>query len=373
MASPSETMCLKETIAMLEKRVKELESSGGESSKADHKNSKAVGRLSQRQSKAIQVAKEDTVEKPVPTYEQLFHFPLKKSDRDPSLLYGKEFLAKYYVDSVHAVHCSNLRTVRGWMKAFDSKLCDLRHNLEGKDELMNFIQEHHDEIEEVMFRGSEYHWKVEDIYTFCLRHRQANRKNEKKKSTLVNTTNLISIEENNLQPINEEVYHPHIDFEKDQNYSEAIITGVQVEALLDVVEEEDEALASNGSFLALIEDVTKSVLKNVLNESVTLQNTKAFNELSNGSHEYDMNFDKDDQETILIKFLEVPTVDALYITLKASFNLAKRSTDFTGDRQEQSVDGMRSSFVVYLLATNKVRISKCDSSPLSVDDVIVVE
>ncbi|KAI5062815.1 hypothetical protein GOP47_0021362, partial [Adiantum capillus-veneris] len=87
----------------------------------------------------------------------------------------------------------------------------------------------------------------------------------------------------------------------------------------------------------------------------------------------DMNFDKDDQETILIKFLEVPTVDALYITLKASFNLAKRSTDFTGHRQEQSVDGMRSSFVVYLLATNKVRISKCDSSPLSVDDVIVVE
>ncbi|KAI5071117.1 hypothetical protein GOP47_0013368 [Adiantum capillus-veneris] len=118
----------------------------------------------------------------------------------------------------------------------------------------------------------------------------------------------------------------------------------------------------------------KSVLKNVLNESITLQNTKAFNELSNGSHEYDMNFDKDDQETILIKFLEVPTVDALYITLKASFNLAKRSTDFTGDCQEQSVEyGMRSSFVVYLLATNKVRISKCDSSPLSVDDVIVIE
>ncbi|KAI5080259.1 hypothetical protein GOP47_0005738 [Adiantum capillus-veneris] len=177
MASPSETMSLKDTIAMLEKRVKELESSGGESSKVDHKNSKAVGRLAQRQSKAIQVAKEDTVEKPVLTYEKLFRFPLKKSDRDPSLLYGKEFLAEYYADSVHADHCFNLRTIRGWMKAFDSKLCDLRHNLEGKDELMSFIQEHHDEIEEVTFRGAEYHWKVEDIYTFCLRHRQAKRKN----------------------------------------------------------------------------------------------------------------------------------------------------------------------------------------------------
>ncbi|KAI5062814.1 hypothetical protein GOP47_0021361, partial [Adiantum capillus-veneris] len=70
------------------------------------------------------------------------------------------------------------------MKAFDSKLCDLRHNLEGKDELMSFIQEHHDEIKEVTFRGAEYHWKVEDIYTFWLHHRQAKRKNEKKKSTL---------------------------------------------------------------------------------------------------------------------------------------------------------------------------------------------
>ncbi|KAI5054148.1 hypothetical protein GOP47_0030961, partial [Adiantum capillus-veneris] len=67
----------------------------------------------------------------------------------------------------------------------------------------------------------------------------------------------------------------------------------------------------------------------------------------------DMNFDKDDQETILIKFLEAPIVDVLYLTLKASFNLVKCSTDFTGDRQEQSMDGMHSSFVVYLLATNK--------------------
>ncbi|KAI5054146.1 hypothetical protein GOP47_0030959, partial [Adiantum capillus-veneris] len=78
------------------------------------------------------------------------------------------------------------------MKAFDSKLCDLRHNLEGKDELVSFTQEHHDEIEEMRFCGAEYLWKVEDIYTFCLRHRQAKRKNEKKKSTLINTTNLIS-------------------------------------------------------------------------------------------------------------------------------------------------------------------------------------
>lgn len=74
-----------------------------------------------------------------------------------------------------------------------------------------------------------------------------------------------------------------------------------------------------------------------------------------------------------MKFLEVPTVDILYTTLKASFNLAKRSADFTGNRQEQSIDGMRTSFVEYLLATNKVRVTTCDNYPLSVDDVVIVE
>lgn len=84
-------------------------------------------------------------------------------------------------------------------------------------------------------------------------------------------------------------------------------------------------------------------------------------------------FNKEDEETILMKFLELPSVDALWASLRSNFNVIKRSSDFCGDRNHQSVDGMRSAFVNYLVATKKVVVTKHDNSAICIDDVTIVE
>lgn len=181
MDSSSEEMSLKATILHLEKRIKELESKEKQSCSIPVNKTKEIQRIPQKRTSAPLLDFDgDHEKKPVPTYEQLFCFPIKKSERDPQLLYGKEFLAKHYANTIHPIHCNNLRTVRAWMKKLESKHFDLRHNKDGKDELMAYIQEHHEDILALKFSSAQYTWDVRDIYTYCLRYRQAKRKNQKK-------------------------------------------------------------------------------------------------------------------------------------------------------------------------------------------------
>ena len=183
-SSSQNVLSLRENIASLQKQLLELESHGVDSShqptaKQVNSSSSQVLVLPQRRIMAIAKESSSTREAPIPTYKQLFCAPSKK-DRDPNLLYGKEFLSKYYHEKQHVLHCQNLRTVRGFMKDFlVLNHCDLRHNKEGKDMLKSIIEEHYECILELKFGSTTHKWDQKDIYDYCLHHLQAKRKNSK--------------------------------------------------------------------------------------------------------------------------------------------------------------------------------------------------
>lgn len=198
-SSSQSALSLKETIASLQKQLLELESHGVDAypqptTKQVLDSNNQVLVLPQRRIMAVAKESSSTKEAPIPTYKQLFCAPSKK-DRDPNLLYGKDFLSKYYHEKQHVLHCQNLRTVRGFMKDFlVHNHCDLRHNKEGKDMLKSLIEEHYGCIMELKFGSTTHKWDQKDIYDYCLHHLQAKRKNSKIKGL----TSLVSFLSLNL-------------------------------------------------------------------------------------------------------------------------------------------------------------------------------
>lgn len=117
----------------------------------------------------------------IPTYDQIFCAPKKKS-RDDNKLYGRKLLAKYFSDQ-HAIYLSNLQVVRTWLKDsefVDFNNMDLRHNKELQDKMKNLICNRIHEIKPLNFSGVSYIWRFEDIYAWSLVSIQSKRKNLKK-------------------------------------------------------------------------------------------------------------------------------------------------------------------------------------------------